>query len=281
VIQQVLPQGQYLGLALSPDDSRALVTERIDAQNDALSMIDLTTGVRERLTLTPGIAHFGVWAPDGKQVIYSSIENGSPRLYRKLVPGNSPQTPVVPSAQQPNMFPTDWSADGQWVVYSAPTSMAWDVFALRVADSTTRSVVHAPQNQIQARFSPNARWIAYASDESGRFEVYVQSLDEAGDKTLLSSRGGSQPMWRRDGRELFYIAADGTMMAVPITGDSRFEHGAERMLFQTGSQDVLAPFAASYAVGSGGDRFLIRSELPTGPYRTITVVANVLARRPR
>jgi eukaryotic-like serine/threonine-protein kinase len=274
-IQQVLPPGQYLGLDLSPDGSRALVTERIDSQNDALSMIDLKTGGRERVTLAPGIAHFGVWAPDSKQVIYSSLEEGVPRLYRKIVPGNSSEVPVVPSVRQPNMFPTDWASDGQWVLYSAPGSMAWDVFALRMGDSTAYPVVQSPQNQIQARLSPNARWIAYASDESGRFEVYVQSFDDAGGKTLVSTRGGSQPTWRRDGREIFYLAADGAMMAVPVTSESRFEHGPELTLFHLPSQQILAPFAPSYAVGPDGKKFLIRSELTIGAYRTITVVANV------
>ena len=275
VIQQVLPPGQYLGLDLSPNGSRALLTERIDSQNDALSMIDLKTGVREQLTLAPGIAHFGVWAPDSQQVIYSSLEDGAPRLYRKIVPGNSPEVPVVPSERQPNMFPTDWSTDGQWVLYSAPGSMAWDVFALRIGDSTARPLIRSPQNQIQARLSPNARWIAYASDESGRFEVYVRSFDDASGKTLVSTRGGSQPTWRRDGRELFYVAADGAMMAVPVTSESRFEHGAEFTLFHTRSQQVLAPFAPSYAVAADGKKFLIRSELTMAAYRTITVVANV------
>lgn len=274
-IQQVLPSGQYLGLDLSPDGSRALVTERIDSQNDALSIIDLKTSVRERLTLAPGIAHFGIWAPDSNQVIYSSIEDGVPRVYRKIVPGNSPQVPVVPSLRQPNMFPTDWSTDGQWVLYSAPGSMAWDIFALRIGDSTAHPVVSSPQNQIQARLSPNTRWIAYASDESGRFEVYVQSFDDASGKTLVSTRGGSQPTWRRDGREIFYVAADGAMMAVPVTSESRFEHGPEITLFHMPSQQVLAPFAPSYAVGPDGKKFLIRSELTTGAYRTITLVANV------
>ena len=274
-IQQVLPPGQYLALDLSPDGARALVTERIDSQNDGLSMIDLKTGVRERVTLVPGIAHFGVWAPDSKQVIYSSLEDGTPRLYRKIVPGNSPEVPVVPSERQPNMFPTDWSTDGQWVLYSAPGSMAWDVFALRIGDSTAHPVVHSAQNQIQARLSPNARWIAYASDESGRFEVYVQSFDDADGKTLVSTRGGSQPTWRRDGRELFYVAADGAMMAVPVTSELRFSTVAEFTLFHTRSQQVLAPFAPSYAAGADGKKFLIRSELTMAAYRTITVVANV------
>ena len=156
-IQQVLPPGQYLGLDLSPDGARALVTERIDSQNDALSMIDLKTGVRVRVTLVPGIAHFGVWAPDSKQVIYSSLEDGAPRLYRKIVPGNSPEVPVVPSVRQPNMFPTDWSTDGQWVLYSAPGSMAWDVFALRMRrfDRASRRAL-TPEPDSSAAFSQRA-----------------------------------------------------------------------------------------------------------------------------
>jgi Tol biopolymer transport system component len=273
-IREMLPPGQYLSLDLSPDSSRALVTERIDSQSDALSVIDLKSGARVRVTLAPGIAHFGIWAPDSAQVIYSSLEDGAPRLYRKIVPGSSPELPVVPSLRHPNMFPTDWSRDGQWVLYSAPGQHAWDVFALRLADSTAHPVVQAPQNQIQARLSPNARWIAYASDESGRFEVYVQSFDDASGKTLVSTHGGAQPTWRRDGGELFYLAGDGTMMAVPVRTDGQFEHGAEVPLFHTRPQEVLAPFAPSYAVGADGKNFLIRSELLLDAYRTITVVAN-------
>ena len=274
-LQQVLRLGQYLGLDLSPDGARALVTERIDSQHDALSMVDLTTGVRERLTLAPGVAHFGVWAPDSNQVIFSSLEDGVPRLYRKVVPGNDPEVSVVPSMRHPNMFPTDWSTDGQWVLYSAPGPTAWDVFALRMGDSTVHPVVQSPQNQIQARLSPNMRWIAYASDESGRFEVYVQAFNDAGGKTLVSTRGGSQPTWRRDGREMFYVAADGAMMAVPVTSESRFEHGPEITLFSTRPEPVLAPFAPSYSVSVDGRKFLIRSESRMGAYRTVTVVANV------
>jgi Tol biopolymer transport system component/predicted Ser/Thr protein kinase len=273
-IQRVLPPGQYLGLDLSPDGSRALVTERTGSEADALSMIELKTGARVRATLAPGIAHFGIWAPDSAQVVYSSLEDGVPRLYRKAVRGNTPEVPVIPSLRQPNMVPTDWSRDGQWVLYAAPGPLAWDLFALRVSDSSAHPVVQAPQNQVQGRLSPNARWIAYASDESGRFEVYVQSFDDARNKTLVSTHGGSQPTWRRDGHELFYVAADGAMMAVPVRSESRFEHGAEVKLFQTQSQEVLTPFAPSYAAGDDGREFLIRSELPSGPYRTITVVTN-------
>ena len=230
------------------------------------------------MTLAPGIAHFGVWAPDGNQVIYSSLEDGVPRLYRKIVSGNSPEVPVVPSERQPNMFPTDWSTDGQSVCTRAPGPMAWDVFALRIGDSTARPVVHAPQNQIQARLSPNGRWIAYASDESGRFEVYVQSFDDASGKTLVSTRGGSQPTWRRDGREMFYVAADGAMMAVAITANHDSSTVARSRCFTPGREPVLAPFAPSYAVAPDGQNFLIRSESTMNTYRTVTLAASVPSR---
>lgn len=133
-------------------------------------------------------------------MIFSPLEDGTPRLYRKSVPGNSPEVAVVPSPPHSNMFPTDWSRNGEWVLYSAPGTTARDVFALRVADLTVRPLVQLPQNQIQAKLSPNGRWIAYASDESGRFEVYVQSFDDGSGKTVVSTRGGSQPAWGRDGR---------------------------------------------------------------------------------
>jgi Tol biopolymer transport system component len=278
-IRQVLPPGQYLALDLSPDGSRALVTQRIDSQTDTLSTVDLKTAARVQVTLAPGVAHFGIWSPLGDEVIFSSLEGGAPRLYRKNVRGDTPEVAVVPSVAQPNMFPSDWSRDG-WVLYSAPGPSAWDIFALRMKDSTVHPVAHAPQNQIQGRLSPNGRWIAYASDESGRFEVYVQSFRDASDRRLVSSNGGSQPTWRRDGRELFYVAADGTLMAVAVASEPRFDNRGERALFQTESQQVLAPFTVSYAPAADGKTFLVRSELPVSASRTISVITNALSNRP-
>ena len=215
-----------------------------------------------------------MWAPDSRQVVFSSVENGVPHLYRTTVAGNDGDVAIVPSISQPNMFPTGWSPDSEWVLYTAPGGMAWDVFAVRLADSRSRPVVEAPQNQIQARLSPNGRWIAYASDESGRFEIYVQSFEDGTGKVLVSSHGGSQPAWRQDGRELFYVAADGTMMAVAVSSGARFEHGSETMLFATRSQEVLPPFTASYAVSADGNRFLLRSAALGAPPATVTVVVN-------
>jgi serine/threonine protein kinase/Tol biopolymer transport system component len=277
VLQHVLPSGQYTALDLSPDAARALVTERT-GQQDVLSMVDLRTGDRSRVTLAPGVAHFGVWAPDRRQVVFSSLENGVPHLYRTMVAGNDGDVAIVPSISHPNMFPTGWSPDGQWLLYTAPGGKAWDVFAVRLADSHSRPVVAAPRNQIQARLSYNGRWIAYASDESGRFEIYVQSFEDGTGKVLVSSHGGSQPAWRQDGRELFYVAADGTMIAVAVSSGARFEHGTETALFATRSPEVLAPFVGSYAVSADGSRFLLRSASPGAPPPTVTVVVNGQAR---
>jgi eukaryotic-like serine/threonine-protein kinase len=108
----------------------------------------------------------------------------------------------------------------------------------------------------------------------------VQSFDDASGKTVLSTRGGSQPTWGRDGREIFYIAADGVMMAVAVRSEPRFEYRAERALFRTRSQQVLAPFAVSYAVNADGTKFLIRSEIPVGASRTVSVITNALSKRP-
>jgi len=197
-----------------------------------------------------------------------------PHLYRTTVAGNGSDVAIVPSISTPNMFPTGWSPDSEWVLYTTPGGMAWDVFAVRLADSRSRPVVVAPQNQIQARLSYNGRWVAYASDESGRYEVYVQSFQDGTGKVLVSTHGGSQPAWRQDGRELFYVAADGTMMAVAVSSGSRFEHGAQTPLFATRSQEVLAPFVASYGVSANGGRFLLRAASIGAPPSTVTVVVN-------
>ena len=114
-----------------------------------------------------------------------------------------------------------------------------------------------PFNEIQARFSPNGRWMAYASDESGRFEVYVRPFPSGDGLWPISLAGGMQPEWRRDGRELFYISADGKIMAVPVTTDgSTFKAGAARALFNVEIPEAIAPYQSDYTVTADGQRFL-------------------------
>jgi len=134
-----------------------------------------------------------------------------------------------------------------------------------------------PFNEIQARFAPNMRWIAYASDESGQFEVYVRPYpaNPATDREVkISPAGGMQPEWRRDGKELFYIAADGKMMAVSVSIDGDFQALSPRALFDVEVPESAAPFPTHYAVTRDGQRFLVNTVVDQPVRSGLTVILN-------
>ena len=142
-------------------------------------------------------------------------------------------------------------------------------------ERTSSTFLATPGNDVQGRFSPNGRWIAYASDESGRFEVYVRPFPAASGQTQISIAGGTQPEWRRDGKELFYISADGKLTAVPVTTDgATFSAGTPHALFDVEVPEPNPPYPTDYAVTADGQRFLVNTvvDQPTRP--ALTVILN-------
>ena len=140
-----------------------------------------------------------------------------------------------------------------------------------------RPFLRTPFNETDGRFSPDGRWIAYVSDESGRFEVYVRSFVESGEavRHQISTAGGLSPRWRRDGRELFFVASDQKMMAVPVRTGASFEAGAPVALFRTGTVVVSGPRAtADYDVSADGQRFLITRSIVAENLLPLTAVVN-------
>ena len=136
-------------------------------------------------------------------------------------------------------------------------------------------LVATPFNEVQGRFSPDGRWVAYASDESGKFEVYVRPFPAANGQWRISVAGAMQPEWRRDGQELFYISSDGKLMAVPVTTEgAAFNAGAPRALFDVEVPEASQPYPGHYTVSADGQRFLVNTliDQPTRP--ALTVVLN-------
>jgi eukaryotic-like serine/threonine-protein kinase len=141
----------------------------------------------------------------------------------------------------------------------------------------TRTLVRSPFLEVQGRFSPDGRWIAYASNESGAFEVYAQRIDGTGRRVLVSIGGGAEPAWRRDGRELFYLAPDGTMMSVPVRTGGAFEADKPVPLFKTDAGPLTIPYRPRYAVDADGERFLLLLSKEAIQPVTIAVMANLLS----
>lgn len=237
-------------------------------QND-ISQIELSTAVASRLTFAPGAGRFAIWSSDGQSVV---IGGAGTALYQKPASGAGQETLVpVPSGFYAT-FPEDWSRDGRWFIYSATAKTAWDIWALDMTNDTARPILDAPANEVLARISPDGRWIAYTSDESGTWEVYVQPFPDGAGKWQVSTGGGSHPLWRGDGKELFYLTADGRLIAVSLGGGPRFEPEPIQPLFQTRVPPVLAPFRYGYAVSPDGQRFLLNNVVLDAEPSAITIV---------
>jgi Tol biopolymer transport system component len=268
---------QYGSPALSADGRRLVVSRfNADTFTQDLWTYDLASSVGSRLSFpdsATGRWTAPVWSPDGRQVAYG-VNKGIAELNRVEADGG-PEIRLLKPGAYYSMHPSDWSPDGAFVVFQAPVAGAgWDIWAFDLRQERSRPLVQAPANQAQGRVSPDGRWLAYASDESGTFEVYVQPFSSPGGKRQVSTGGGSQPLWSSDGRELFYIAADNAVTAVPVSAGQRFEMGRAARLFSTGAPPMVAPFWTNYAVSPDGRRFLVNSVLPDAPPPTITVVLN-------
>jgi Tol biopolymer transport system component len=271
----------YVNVALSPDESRAAVGMMGGApRNSDVWILDVTRGVSSRLTFSAANELVPIWSPDGARVAFTSIGSDPGGLRVKVASGTtSEESLLARGGQSPAIFPEDWSSDDRFVLYSETTTVAnaLDLMILPLfGERKPFPYVQDPSPQAQASFAPDARWIAYTSDESGIPQVYVQPFPATGGKSLVSKNGGTQPQWRRDGKELFFLALDGALMAVPIDTSRQFDAGTPQSLFATGIS-AAAGVRRQYAVARDGKRFLII--VPDGGANepSLTVVVNWLA----
>ena len=262
-------------VVLSPEERRAAVQW---SAND-IRVVDLVRGgVPSRLTFNASVEDFPVWSPDGNRILYTSTAGGGQNMYSKLSSGAGSEDDVLRSATVES--PTDWSHDGRFILYenSAPGSQA-DIWVLPLfGDRKPLLFLQTPFAEQHGRFSPDGKWIAYVSNETGRTEVYVQSFPPSGGKWQLSTNGGVTPRWRRDGRELFYLAPDRKIMAVEVkAGGSTFDHGSAKALFEASVDAISTGATNRYDVSADGQRFLVNASIENRGSAPITVVVNWLA----
>ena len=266
--------GLYFTVWLSPDERRAAV-DLVDTQtgtNDVW-LFD-ARGIPSRFTTHPAGDSNPLWSPDGSRVVFSSNREGPSNLYQKIESGVGNEDLLLKSTD--TKIADDWSSDGQFIAYQTFNSKTkWDLLMVPMSgDRQPFAFLQTEFNEIQAQFSRDAKWIAYTSDESGAPEVYVQTFPASGGKWRVSTGGGSQPRWRRDGRELFYIAADRKLMAVDVKLGSTFEAGVPKPLFGPLGVLTLTDFRNHYAVTADGQRFLINTTIEGADAAPITVVVN-------
>ena len=268
------PPGIYRSPRLSPDE-KSLALALVQGNSD-IWVLDLARRAVSRATSDQGTDWFPVWRPDSGRLFFGSSRFGSTTVFEKTLGGN--EALFVESAEFSGRtaYPLDVSRDERLLVLHTGTSNGYDLGVLPLAGERTPSTFLAtPFNEVQGRFSPTGRWMAYASDESGRFEIYVRPFPAASGQTQVSLSGGMQPEWRRDGKELFYIAADGKLTAVPVTTDGpAFAAGTPQALFDVGVPEPSAPYPSDYAVTGDGQRFFVNTvvDQPTRP--ALTVILN-------
>ncbi len=261
----------------SPDGKRVAIS-RMDLQtrNRDIWAIDLVRNSPLRLTSDPGIDQIPIWSPDGNRVVFESVR-GVRGLYRKSASGEGTEELLLKSG----VLSTDWSADGRFILYSRTAEKTrQDVWVMPLfGDRQPYLLLNSEFDEYHAQLSPDGHWLAYASDESGNYEIYVQPFTAngklGGNKQRISTSGGKHPRFRRDGRELFYVAADGQMMAVALKpGGATFEFETPKALFKTRMLTGLLQSGIEYDVTADGQRFLIGTMVGEANATPVSVILN-------
>ncbi|MGI8783342.1 MAG: protein kinase domain-containing protein [Acidobacteriota bacterium] len=268
------PPGDYSDFSLSPDEKR-LSFARTDPKTiiGDIWNLELSRGIYSRFTFHPAVDVLPLWSADGRRIAFASNRDGPFNLYQKLSDGAGSDEVLLKSSL--NMFPSHFSRDGRFLVYEV-TERNLDIWVLPLFGERKPQVfLQTEFNETHAQVSPDGRWIAYASDETGASEVYVRTFPSAtGGKWQISAAGGDQPQWRRDGKELFYIGADKRLMAVEIGGSGGLEVSAPKLLFQAQISTSLSDIRNSYAVTGDGKRFLVNVTVGDSMGVPMTLVLN-------
>jgi hypothetical protein len=266
--------GRYLELALSPDDSRVAVV-RVD--NPPTTWIHEFARESSTRTAFVGSSVKPVWSADGTRLIVASThQKGTVALVRNAVSGTGDEETLLTSPVL--QYPWSASRDGRWLLFARVDPRTRDDLWLLPLDGTGKPepFLATDYAETDGVFSPDGRFVAYVSNESGRFEVYARAFPaSAGGKWMVSAGGGYQPRWRRDGRELFYFANDGKLMSVDVALGGTFQAGAPHFLFQAPIFGGGASTSNHYwDVTADGQRFLINTVSAESGSSAVTVVLN-------
>jgi Tol biopolymer transport system component len=247
------PPRPYDDPRLSPDGQRVVL--RLAEATSDVWVYDIARSTLARLTFE-GWARFPLWTPDGKRIVYGSRKPEATGLYWKSADGSGPEEPLLKTETE--AFPSSISPDGKTLAFvQADPDTVRDIWILPLdGERKPKPFLQTGFHEHSPMFSPDGRWLAYSSDESGRHEIYVQEFPGPGGKWLISSEGGTAPVWSRNGQELFYSNAT-RVMVVDITTQPAFRAGTPRMLFNGPDYLSISFTRADYDVSPDGQRFLM------------------------
>jgi eukaryotic-like serine/threonine-protein kinase len=266
----------YLNIEISPAGDRVAVDTVADGNRDVW-VIDVARAVPSRLTFDPASDWTPVWSPDGSQIAFASNRAGGTHVY--LRPASGVGTDRLAFKSDSTEIPVSWSRDGRYIVFSRfkTGGAGVDTWLLTLGGEPKASpFIESPFDKAQARISPDGRWITYVTNDSGTYQVVVQSFpDPNGGRWQITAQGGIEPKWKHDGRELYYLALDGKLMAVPVTPDRTFQAGSPTVLFQTPLvvNRAQSPRDRRYDVAPDG-RFLVAVPAAAATQTPITVLVN-------
>jgi eukaryotic-like serine/threonine-protein kinase len=263
--------GGNLRPRLSPDGTQAVYMS-VTASNTDIWVRELARGISTRFTFDPSFDTHPAWAPDGSRIVFASNRAGTMDLYIKDSRGAG-QEQLLLTTEHPK-YPTDWGAGGRLVVYYEVDSKTQRDLWIVPPDGDRRPVLFLKTgfNERDGAFSPDSRWIAYASDESGRYEIYVQPYPATGAKRQVSREGGVKPRWRRDGKEMYWLEEGGMLVAAPVDLGDGFRPGLTQRLFPTG----IVTANDYFDVSLDGKRFLIPLSAEEAESTPLTLLQNWL-----
>jgi Tol biopolymer transport system component len=260
------PSGDYAQLTLSPDEKR-LAIDRREKGNFDIWMLELGTGVFSRVTFDPGNDRDPVFSPDGRQIVFTNNRLGMPHLYRKTV-GGGPEELIY---RGPDREASEaWLKDGS-ILFGNLGGHKY--FLLRPGEREPKLIYQSDFQVDEPAISPDGKWVAYGSRESGTWQAYVARFPEWDEQRQISTDGGMQPHWRADGREIVYVTSDGKLMSVGVKPGTSFEASPPALLFNTGLR--ASGTLEQWTMSHDASRFYVLTSVQEGE-TPITVALNWL-----
>lgn len=256
---------------LSPDGRRVAVDQTdTDGRHVNIWIHELASDAVARIGFGPWLEQVTVWSPDSKQVMYTANEKLFFSIYLKNSDGSGSAQSIMDFGS-PQQGPWDWSHDGKYVLARKDR----ELWYITMPDRQSHPLLQSPWLIRNAQFSPDGKFVAYATSETGNWEVYVSPFPDFTSKWQVSRGGGEEPRWRRDGKELFYLAPDGRLMAADVKSAAGFEAGPPTALFQTHPrQPNSAMDFFSYDVTADGQKFLVNTKVDSSNSAPLSVILN-------
>ncbi len=260
---------------LSPDGSRVALDITDPQANNVDIWVESTAGAgNSRFTFDSAEEVIGVWSRDGSMVAYRSDADGA-SLYLKRATGLERERKRFTVPSMDDILPNSWSSDDRQILFTRQGASGEHLELLPVAGGEPTRLLTGNASESNGQISPDGKWVAYASDDLGNWEIYVTSFPGAAGKWQVSRGGGTEPRWRGDGKEVYYISPSGMLMAVPVNGESIFVTATPVPLFQIhGRASISSTDVFTYDVAKDGKRFLVNRYVKPEHVAPLTILLN-------